>query len=116
MPTPTAHGYYNDVRIIARDILDDLGDDLDDLSDAIHEWVDGSQWVIYTYRARKVLEFSDNDEAGPDSMGWDGFASGCNGWCDLFTRGAYFAMCADVHEAVDSLMADRLGASIGGAL
>ena len=116
MPTPTAYEYFNDVESIARDIVDDLGDNLDDLGEAVHQWVDSSQWVIYTYRARKVLEFSNHDEAGPDEKGWDGFAEGCTGWSDLFSRGAYFAMCADVHETVQSLLSDRLGASIGGAL
>jgi hypothetical protein len=104
MSTPTAHEYFADVFSIAQDIVAEHGDNEDCIQDAIHEACDGSQWVIYTYRARKVLEFSSNDEAGPDSMGWDGFASGCNGWCDLFTRGAYFAMCADVSEKVQELL------------
>lgn len=108
MTTPTAHEYYRDVHSMAAGIIDEVGtDEYAEYSDAIHEWVDGSQWVIYTYRARKVLEFSDNDEAGPDSIGWEGFASGCNGWSDLYTRGAYFAMCADVSEKIDEMIAER---------
>lgn len=96
--------YLSDVRSMAVGIIAEHGDDDDAINDAIHEWVDGSQWIIYTARARKVLEFSSNDEAGPDSMGWEGFVSGCNGWSDLFTRGAYFAMCADVSEAIHELL------------
>jgi len=103
MTTPTAHEYFADVASIAREIVAEHGDSDDYIHDAIHEACDGSQWVIYTYRARKVLEFSSNDEAGPDEMGWDGFSEGCDGWVDVFTRGAYFAMCADVSEKVHDL-------------
>lgn len=102
MATPTAHEYYTDVHSIAAGIIDEVGtDEYAEYSDAIHEWVDMNMWVIYIYRARLVLTFSNNDHAGPDAMGWEGFVSGSDCWSDLYTRGAYFAMCADVYEAIE---------------
>lgn len=100
----TAYQYHRDVESMACDIVEEHGHDRDAIIDAVHEWVDGSQWVIYTARARKVLEFSDNDEAGPDSLGWEDFAAGATGWADLYSRGAYFAMCADVSEVIERIL------------
>lgn len=108
MPTPTAREYFADVESIAADIFAEYGDNEDEYPDAIHEACDGSQWVIYTYRARKVLEWSGNDHAGPDSMGWDDFTMDCTGWSDLFTRGAYFAMYADVFEKVGEMLINSI--------
>jgi hypothetical protein len=105
MTKPTAHEYYSAVNSIAAGIIEEVGtDEYAEYSDAVHEWVDGSQWVIYTYRAQLLLTFSSNSDAGPDEIGWEGLVSGCDGWSDLYSRGAYFAMCADVSEAIDRIL------------
>lgn len=105
MNKPTSLEYFTDVNRIAKDIIKEVGtDEFAEYSDAIHEWVDGNMWVIYTYRAQLLLTFSSNSDAGPDSIGWEGLVSGCNGWSDLYSRGAYFAMCADVSEAIDRIL------------
>lgn len=71
----------------------------DDRHDFVHESVDGNYWVIYTHAARKCLEYSDNehvlfDELGPQTV---------EDYGTLYTRGAYFAMLADVNEAMAEL-------------
>ena len=98
--------YLSDVESMAADIIEEHGHDHEAIYDAVHEWVDGSEWVIYTHRARMVLEFSSNKEAGPDELGWEGFAAGATGWADLYTRGAYYAMSADVMKKVHELLDD----------
>lgn len=113
---PTQQEYWADVRTIAHSALDDAewsdgeaaldenGDvDWGVVCDRITESVDGSQWVIYTYRAQLVLQFSSNDNAGPDECGWFAFTEGCTGWSDLFSRGAFYAMVWDVNEAIETI-------------
>jgi hypothetical protein len=73
--------YWSDVEAIARDVYDEIGDDDGEAYDRIHESVDGSQWIIYTYLARKVLEHTDNDDAWeaigdlPTGRGFDAIVS-----------------------------------------
>ena len=90
----TKSHYRDDVRSIAQDIFDrameDAEGNVDDIHDEwtdwVHEDVDGSQWVIYTHRAMLVVtQYSDNNNHGPDEMGWSVFADGATGWSDLFT-------------------------------
>lgn len=111
----TAYEYRRDVETMALDLVEEHGHDDDAMDDAVHEAIDGSHWVIYTYRARKVLEFSDNDEAGPDCCGWEDFAHGATGWADLYTKGAYYAMRADLSEKIEEILGSTLSASLGGA-
>jgi hypothetical protein len=114
MPTPTEYEYFRDVETMALDLVEEYGHDDDAMDDAVHEAIDGSQWVIYYYRARLVLQFSSNDEAGPDEMGWETFVDGATGWSDLYTRGAYFAMRADVSEKIEEILESTLSASLRG--
>jgi hypothetical protein len=91
--------YYEDVKGLAESIKEDYdrGEiaDRDHLLDRIHETVDGCSRVIYTSSAQEALLVSDNDSAGIDSLGADGFdwSSGIP-WSQL----AFFAVEADVVE------------------
>jgi len=99
MDKPTAHEYYSDLADMAKELREQERDRSDfELSDAIHEYVDGSQWVIYTYRARLVLEFSDNDCAIFDEMGSQEWSD----WSTAFSQSAYFAMVRDLYEAFEN--------------
>ena len=69
-------------------------------SDYVHKAVDGSYWSRFEWSTRLVLAFSDNYEAGPDNLGWDGFVEVVEGWGQFLSRGAYFAMVADVFEEI----------------
>lgn len=98
-----------DTRADYRDYVDSLADDIavsvkagdcDDVTDAIHEQVDGSSWIIYTRLAPKVLEYSRNDGAMEDEgMCPESMPSG--GLDTLITQAAYFAMCADVRDELE---------------
>jgi hypothetical protein len=95
--------YWADVRCIANYIA---VEECSDENDAIHEAVDGSQWVIYTHRALRVLQYSRNHDAGLDEMGKDLFA-GVEDMSTLYSRAAYFAMAADVRDAIVRVVASK---------
>jgi len=74
------------------------GDDRDDIeewmSDEIHETIDNSQWVIYTYKAKMALLVSDNEDAMEDETGETGTTE----------QRAYYAMVADLRAWFDRNM------------
>lgn len=63
--------YYSRVRDMAEGILSDMldGTETRDLSEVLHETIDGTDLVIYTYKAKAVLLASDNEDAYEDQMG-----------------------------------------------
>tara|TARA_R100000306_G_C4275896_1_gene92522 strand:+ start:83 stop:427 length:345 start_codon:yes stop_codon:yes gene_type:complete len=88
--------YYRSVNSIVDDIEEDVREvrlDPDDCTDRVSEYVGGSEWVIYTWRAMEVLRISDHDEAYMD-YGTPDLENGIP-WSLL----AYAAMEQDVHEA-----------------
>lgn len=89
--------YREEVKAIAQEIVDRVKSgelSPDDVNDALHESVDGDQWVIYTYRAKLVVAFlSDNGDAAYDEGMEVDHSDGIN-WSAM----AYFAMCADVRS------------------
>ena len=103
--------YWESVRDIAQDIATDhlaetyANDDdrSDDLSDRIAESVDGSQWVIYTWRARLVRSLSDHADACDDYR-FDDLAAASDGMDAIITRAAYLAMHDDVREVLDRIL------------
>lgn len=95
----TESHYRDDVRTIAREVWEERDNPTDDGADRIHEFVDGSAWVIYTARAIRVCLYSRNDDACFDEMGTD-CLSGCDSACAVYTRIAYSAMVADVRECL----------------
>ena len=70
---------------------------------ALHETIDGHQWIIYCAYNLDVLQHSDNDEyfefniGGADEILRDG------GIGQLHTVMAFYALYADVHEAIGEL-------------
>jgi hypothetical protein len=104
--------YWESVRDIAQDIATDhlaetFANDDDrsyDLIERIAESVDGSQWVIYTYRALLVRSFSDHADAY-EQYGFSDLTNGSHGDLDaIITRSAYLAMHDDVHEVLDRIL------------
>jgi hypothetical protein len=100
----TQRHYFDAVRAIEQDIREEAArrsGPVQDIGDAIHEAVDGSEWVIYTYRAKAVLDYSDNRDAFRD-MGMDSSDWGSDGipWSQL----AYWAMFEDVNSRLDDLV------------
>ena len=104
--------YWESVRDIAQDIATDhlaeayANDDdrSDDLSDRIAESVDGSQWVIYTWRALLVRSLSDHADAY-EEYGFSDLAKDSSDDLDaVITRAAYLAMHDDVRRALDRIL------------
>ncbi len=65
--------YMNDVRSCARGLAERMKDgDASDFSDALHEAVDGTQRVMYTFEAKLGVILSDNGDAYFDEFGEEG--------------------------------------------
>lgn len=97
--------YWDSVEAEAAEALAEHPADEQARCDRVCESVDGSQWVIYFYRARMVLQFSDNDNAGLD----DGLVdmASCTSFDDLCTKLAFCAMERDVMERLERMVKER---------
>jgi hypothetical protein len=94
--------YYKEVNQYADDFIERIKegewDNRDDFIDSFNQEIDGAARVIYTWQAQLGLLVSENDDAGIESLGPDGFdwSSGIP-WSALM----YFAFEADIYEAMD---------------
>ena len=95
--------YWESVRDIAEDIAGEPDLTADDVSDRVAESVDGSQWIIYTWRALLVRSLSDHGDAY-EEYGF-GFMRDADDLDDIITRAAYLAMHDDVREVFDRITA-----------
>lgn len=95
----TGIDYRRSVQAIAQEIFDESPDDDRQDFDLIHESVDGSEWIIYTWRNLRVLQYSYHDDAGLEEMGPELF-TGCSTMSEVYARAAFFAMRADVSESL----------------
>lgn len=84
--------YWEDVQTIAKDAFESSDEDTH-----ITESVDGSSWVIYYSNARKVLQYSPNEDLIFD----EGLAGTYNSMDALRTAAAYYAMEADVRQCLE---------------
>lgn len=91
------HAYFQAVRTIAEEAIQYT--DEEERENWIHETIDGIDWVIYTHCAGKVIEFSDNRNAIFDVMS----AVCADSWNGVFNQGAFYAMRADVYDALAHL-------------
>lgn len=93
--------YWATVRAVAEEILADFPEDDDDRQTAIHEFADGSQWVIYPREAYLVALVSNNADAHEDAIDIAETARGAVATLDgMVTTAAYFAMRADIEEQI----------------
>jgi hypothetical protein len=93
--------YMESVDSMAREVLDAVRDEGADEHDALWERIDGSWWIIYTHAQIKVLSYSRNDDAM-----WEETGSGpvdCDSAGAVYTQLAFWAMRADVMEAIDRI-------------
>ncbi len=103
--------YWESVRDIAQDIATDhlaeayANDDdrTDDLSDRIAESVNGSQWVIYTWRALLVRSLSGHADAYEEYWMF-GNHTESDDLDAIITRAAYLAMHDDVRGVLDRIL------------
>ena len=98
----TPSDYYNYVNMLATIAIEAVNDgEASDIGEAITEGVDGTEYTIYNKQARLcVFEFSSNGQVALDHVGWDGLTSGNSSIHEVICRMAYYAVVADVTEAV----------------
>ncbi len=87
----THQQYWAEIRDIAREIVDDADEDKH-----VAEYVDGHQWLIYTYYNMQVLPHSNNENAYFDECG----TLTVSDFSSCVSTLATWAMMADVNEAV----------------
>jgi len=85
--------YYSDVLRLAETVLEEL-DERDDADpvDVLHEVLDGTARVIYTFQAKVGLLCSDNEDAMEEETGETG---------DVSQR-MFYALMQDVQERLDA--------------
>tara|TARA_B100000768_G_scaffold168165_1_gene172827 strand:+ start:360 stop:722 length:363 start_codon:yes stop_codon:yes gene_type:complete len=111
MNTITATDYTAEVKATAFNLVEEVIQETETRDEALelindsrlHETIDGHQWVIYYAYNLPVLEHSDNAYYMEENLGDDCIAAalkqgGING---LHTALAYWAMYADVQEAIE---------------
>jgi hypothetical protein len=93
--------YMADVNSYAEDLKDRFkAGDIDEMSDAVHETVDGSQWIIYYGRNLEVLQ-NTRHEDNFEEQGMELDTS--QGWRAILTQIAYWAMVGDLDDALSNL-------------
>ena len=94
--------YWNTVKAIAQDIKEEYqesGGDFD-VEERIWEEVDGSEYIIYYHKNLEVLQNSDNSDE-IDNVGAEIDTS--KGWQAILTQVAFYAMEADVRDALSEI-------------
>lgn len=97
-----AESYSDDVDDYARHIIEEIGLDEDDWHDAVHETVDGSNWIIYNNRNEEVLNSSKNEPDDSDVAELLGTEQ-CGDWRKVRQIAAFIAMERDLREALDDI-------------
>tara|TARA_R110000737_G_scaffold76005_1_gene106358 strand:- start:1977 stop:2330 length:354 start_codon:yes stop_codon:yes gene_type:complete len=98
----TKSEYYNEIKSLAEYFATggewetEYQDRHDDRSSAIHELIDGHQFVIYYSKAADVVRHSDNSNAMFEELGQQEVKD----LDTLNTQLAFFAMVADIWEAI----------------
>ena len=87
--------YWRSVEGIAQEILEEHYGDHDAISEAVTEYVDSSEWIIYTGKQLAVLLLTENDP----SMVEIGDSDDCS-WSRMQTTAAFVAMEGDVWDAI----------------
>lgn len=93
--------YWADIKSYGEDLKDRFkAGEIDDMYDAVHETVDGSQWIIYYSRNLEVLN-NTRHEDNIEDQGMELDTS--KGWRNIITQVAYWAMVGDVEDELADL-------------
>lgn len=92
--------YFSECQSIAQEIVKECDGDRDAAYDALHERIDGHEYIIDTHKALMVLVHSQHDNQLFEELGSTEFDDSTS----AFTKMAYFAMHADVLEYLDPLL------------
>jgi hypothetical protein len=98
----TGSDYWSEIRSIAENVRQDVRENEGDVSDALHEAIDGHQWVFYTGYNLDVLKHCSDESAGIDEGLIDANAALAEGGLSRLTAQlAYCAMERDVYNELD---------------
>lgn len=95
--------YRKEVESVARECIRQAREYDEDLSDVIHENVDGHQFIIYTAMAMDVIRYSDQD--GPDLANDMGGLETDDPM--FYEKLAFLCMRADVEEQIAQMRVER---------
>jgi predicted ribosome quality control (RQC) complex YloA/Tae2 family protein len=103
--------YDKEINSIAINIIADLKagqQDPSDIYSAVHEYVDGHQWIIYTSYHRQIIQYTPNADAYKDvysdeDLGQLVSEQGIEAFEQVR---AFFAMTQDVSEAMQELKSE----------
>lgn len=90
------HEHHEECRSLAREAHKESKARGEDIHDILHEMIDGHEWIIYTWKAQRVLWLSDNSDAMHEETGERG----------TWEQMAYFALVADVRSYLDAMDTD----------
>jgi polyhydroxyalkanoate synthesis regulator phasin len=98
----TQKEYSEGIESMASEVIEECLEYGSDLSDMIHEKVDGDEWIIYTYYHGYVIKFSDNEDAYLDIYSSEdlGELIRTQDLDAVIQARAFFAMDADLRQAV----------------
>ena len=101
----TRSDYQQEITELATDILNNSNCDYDYYYDAVHETVDGHEWIIYYAHNTEVIQHTYNDRAYEDVYSSEelGELVKDKGVLGLNTMIAYFAMAQALLEEINSL-------------
>lgn len=115
--------YKTEIESLAKSIVEEVlegnfnGETTDDMEvrdiindTALHETIDGHQWIIYTGYNIDVIKNSDNESYAADNFGGEYLADVLknNGYDQLNTTIAFWCMYADVIEEIHKIIGDMI--------
>ena len=94
-PPITQHEYFEQVEAIAEEYSKQPEGEQ---YDWLHQTIDNHEWIIYTWKAKHVMLWTDNEDAIWEESSLRGLS--CHG--GYTTRAAFYAMEADVQDALST--------------
>ena len=101
----TTQDYWDSVRGIAEDAVDEYPTDEEARNEYVWESVDGSQWIIYYAGHETILAESGRLE--PDGSEVAATCGPNADWREMQQVAAFLAMNAEVMEAVEAILEER---------
>lgn len=95
----TQSQYWREVTSLAKQIAKEAKAEDRDITDVLHETIDGHQWVIYTWAYPWVLMHSRSEDALFDQMG----PTEATGYSQIMQLMTFYALYQDVAEELSGL-------------
>ena len=104
MENITSKAYWDEIKSAASYIADEYNES-DDWYDAIHEYVDSHQWIIYTAYHADLVRNTDHPDAYLDMMSNEDIGNVVrdNGLEHAIMIQAFYAMQQDIIDALDDM-------------